>query len=157
MSFLYPLDFFFHILPMQLFEQHVQRQEVCPRNVNVHCNIIPKACRDTEKKALLWVNWVGQQNGPKVDNLLKPRHQSAIIEFASPNCTQPYLLALTFLHGWDGMQGNVFDSEVYAILIQWLILFTCNALLYFLIHVLWWKNKIKETVQVFMVKFMIYD
>lgn len=72
--------------------------------------------------------------GPEVDNLLKPRHQSATIEFASPNGTQPYLLALTFLHGWDGMQGNVFDTELYAILMQpvWLILFTCNALLYFL-------------------------
>lgn len=36
------------------------------------------------------------------------------------------------------MQGNVFDSEVYAILIQpvRLILFTCNARLYNLIHVL---------------------
>lgn len=35
------------------------------------------------------------------------------------------------------MQGNVFDSEVYAILIQpvRLILFICNALLYILIHV----------------------
>lgn len=80
--------------------------------------------------------------GPEVDNLLKPRHQSATIEFASPNCTHPHLLALTFLHGWDGMRGNVFDTEVYAILIQpvRLILFTCNALPYFLIHVLMVKK-----------------
>lgn len=36
---------------------------VCPRNVNVLCNVIPKACGDTEKKVFVWVNWAGQQNG----------------------------------------------------------------------------------------------
>lgn len=135
--FLYPLDFFFIFLPMQLFAQHVQRQQVCPRNVNMHCNIIPKACGDTENKALVWVNWVGQQNGSRSWQPLKA---------STPKChnwiCKPKLhtaLPISFdLHGWDGMQGNVSDTEVYAILIQpvRLILFTCNALLYFLIHVL---------------------
>lgn len=42
-----------NIPSMLLFARHVQQQQVCPRNVSVPWNIILKACRDTEKTALV--------------------------------------------------------------------------------------------------------
>lgn len=42
-----------NIPSMQLFARRVRRQQVCPRNVSVPRNIILKACRDTEKTALV--------------------------------------------------------------------------------------------------------